>query len=68
MPVTTVETRKVPVVTYETAYRDEEEVTYDVEYETRTRDIPVSRAVAGEFSNDSGDGIESEEGVSGYVA
>ena len=58
--VTTTATREVPVITYETAYRDEETVTYVTEYETRTRDIPVEKEVVGSWSNDSGDGIDSE--------
>ena len=60
VPVTTTQTREVPVITYETAFRDEETVTYATEYETRTRDVPVERTVVGEHSNDSGDGVESE--------
>ena len=61
--VTTTQTREVPVISYETAYRDEETVTYDIEYETRTRDVPVEREVVGYFSNDSGDGVESDPEV-----
>jgi len=38
-------TREVPVINYETAYRDEEEITYVTEYETRTRDVPVERVI-----------------------
>ena len=48
------------MITYETAYRDEEEITYVTEYESRTRDVPVDKYVAGKHSNDSGDGVESE--------
>ena len=59
-PKITVQTREVPVITYETAFRDEETITYNVEYETRTRDVPVEREIVGEHSNDSGDGVESE--------
>ena len=58
--VTKTATREVPIITYETAYRDEETVTYETEYETRTRDVPVEREVVGAWSNDSGDGIDSE--------
>ena len=61
-PVTSLETREVPVINYETAYRDEEEVNYVTEYETRTRDVPVERVRLGYHSNDSGDGVESEPG------
>ena len=59
-PKITTQTREVPVITYETAFRDEETITYNVEYETRTRDVPVEREIVGEHSNDSGDGVESE--------
>ena len=47
-------------MTYETAFRDEETINYELEYETRTRDVPVEREVIGHHSNDSGDGVESE--------
>ena len=60
VPTTTIQTREVPVITYETAFRDEETITYTTEYETRTRDVPVERQIIGEHSNDSGDGVESE--------
>ena len=59
-PKISTQTREVPVITYETAFRDEETITYEVEYETRTRDVPVEREIVGEHSNDSGDGVESE--------
>jgi hypothetical protein len=65
-PVTTIETRDVPIINYETAYRDEENITYVTEYETRTRDVPVDKVLVGEHSNDSGDGVESEPGYRSY--
>ena len=30
------------------------------EYETRTRQVPIEREIVGHFSNDSGDGIDSD--------
>jgi hypothetical protein len=59
-PITVTKTRDVPVVSYETAYREDEETVYEIEYETRTRDVPVEREVVAFFSNDSGDGIDSD--------
>lgn len=59
--VTTTQYRDVPVISYETAYRDEEEIVYVTEYETRTRDVPVERTVIAHHSNDSGDHRESDE-------
>ena len=58
--MTRTEYRQVPIITYETAYRDEEEIVYRTEYETRTRDVPVERHAVAHYSNDSGDHRESE--------
>ena len=54
--------RDVPVVVYETAFREEDETIYQTEYDIRTRDVPVTTYVDGFKSYDSGDGVESEPG------
>ena len=51
----------MPVITYETAYRDDEEIHLATEYDSRVRDVPVEVVKHGAHSNDSGDGYDSDE-------
>ena len=57
-PVTTVETREVPVTSYDTEYKVEDEIEFVEEYEKRTKDVPINRVIVGNHSSDFGDNFD----------